>query len=173
MVKLPILFQDPLFYPNQDIELIISNTISLEDVLCQHYFLYDIAVYLRMKDFYEPWKHSEQSIPLLLKSWEGKKEELKMIFGDRDRRMAKEPMIRSISYFICFLFWGNQLSVPYLKNINQAIVQLKCKPINIEERLAFIYSKPDYYQSFIQLSQLFEEFEKQYYKLLILKRTKI
>jgi hypothetical protein len=75
----------------------------------------------------------------------------------------------SIGYFFECLFGVNGYTVPELTNWQQEINHLRIKPINVSERLEFIMDKPNNYHSFVQLSQLFEEFTKQYYKSLVLR----
>jgi hypothetical protein len=169
-VLLPELFIHPLFYP-EIMTLQFNTQISIEDGLEQDYFIFDIAADIKLPLTLTPWKNTEEVLPLLLDKWEHKKEEIGGYFQNRDRASAKEPMIRSLSYLICFLSWTNEKPVNSLQNLNKFLSDLKYKPINIEERLAFITSNPDHYHSFVQLTQLFEEFKKQYFKIRSLKKV--
>lgn len=106
-----------------------------------------------------------------LKLWEKDKEILRSLFSSRDKENAKEQMEASITRFLHILYSFNNESIPNMENWQKSISGLKNKPINVEERLTFIVKKPDQYQSYIQLAQLFEEFTKQYFKQISIQKA--
>ncbi len=160
---LPESFLHPLFYPVAT-TVQFNKQVSYEEGLEKDYFLFDIAAtLLTQNEFNAPWINQKDAVTTVLKKWKQQKEVIGEFFQKRDRASAKVPMIRSLSYLICCLNWVNEIPVHSLQNINAMIVGLKYKPINVAERLSFITDNPDHYHSYIQLSQLFEEFEKQFY----------
>ncbi|QOR65232.1 GTPase [Cytobacillus suaedae] len=168
---LPDSFVHPLFYPKTT-TIQFNKRISFEEEFEKNYFVFDIAAtLLSLDEFNAPWINTKETIPIVFKKWEHQKKGIGSSFQNRDRASAKIPMIRSLSYFISCLNWVNEKPVCSLQNINEMIVRLKYKPINVAERLSFITDNPDHYHSFIQLSQLFEEFEKQFYKIESLKKV--
>jgi hypothetical protein len=58
----------------------------------------------------------------------------------------------------------NEVVILNLENLQIEINKMPIKPLNFQERLAFILNQPNHYHSFIQLTGLYEEIEKQYYK---------
>ncbi|MBE4910246.1 GTPase [Bacillus luteolus] len=168
---LPESFLHPLFYQNTT-TIQFNKQVSYEEGLEKDYFLFDIAAtVLTQNEFNAPWINKKDAVTTVLKKWKLQKEIIGEFFKKRDRASAKVPMIRSLSYLICCLNWVNEKPVCSLKNINSMIVCLKYKPINVAERLSFITDNPNHYHSYIQLSQLFEEFEKQFYKIESLKKA--
>ncbi|MCM3718895.1 YpoC family protein [Fictibacillus phosphorivorans] len=83
-------------------------------------------------------------------------------FKNRDRNRAKKPMEYSFKQFIRALFYGNKMMTDERMVINwkDNLKNLDRLPVNAKERLSFIEEQLDHYQSFIQLSELFSEWEK-------------
>ena len=78
-------------------------------------------------------------------------------------------MEKGIGLFIQFLSWSNDSQLT-LKNLNQ-LTLLEIKPVNVEERLGFIISRPNLFHSYRQLSELMVEQEKLYAKKNIVKKA--
>ena len=85
---------------------------------------------------------------------------------------VKASMTNALHLFFEFLFWTNEREVPNFIPTKQDFSTLHIKPINLTERIFFILSKLEHYHSFIQLSQLFDEFTKQYYKKILMDKQK-
>lgn len=111
---------------------------------------------------------SEENISLLLSKWDGVKSELEIHYRNRDQQSALQLMKKGIVYFIQFLYCSNDRQVnskePILLN------QLEIKPVNFEERLTYILSRPSLFHSYRQLSELFTEQEKLFAKKNIVKK---
>lgn len=115
-----------------------------------------------------PAKQVELSIQKLLESWNQSRIELEELFKKRHSEQALTVMNNAIELFKEFL---------YLSNINSTngeinIEFLSLKPVNVGERLSFIESRPRLYHSFVQLTELFSEQEKQYAKKVALNKIK-
>ena len=108
-------------------------------------------------------------ISKLLTEWENSKEQLEVLFRERDYNSANELMEKGINLFIHFLAWSNEL--PETPNAPTNYNQFAFKPVNVEERLPFIISRPALYHSYRQLSELMIEQEKLYVKRNILKKA--
>lgn len=80
---------------------------------------------------------------------------------------ALQPMKKGIGIFLQAVFWSNHVPAR-LNGLN--FDKLKVKPINVYERLEFIMNRPGNYHSFIQLSELMAEQEKQFVKHMALKK---
>lgn len=96
--------------------------------------------------------------------WKEESELLTGYFRKRNRQAALEPMLRGLANFISITTWLNN---KILTNANELLVVLDSltnKPINLNERISFVMKQPDHYHSFIQLSSLYTELEKLYYK---------
>lgn len=111
----------------------------------------------------------EESIPLLIKDWNNLKTQLEILYKKRDVKSTLPLMEKGINLFIQFLFWSNEQSVPPKEIITS--IRMLNEPVNVEERLAFIQSRPSLYQSFRQLCELMLEQEKIYVKLNIKRKA--
>ena len=77
--------------------------------------------------------------------------------------MIQRKMVKALSLFMKLLFWSNGSPVT-LNNLKKDLGNLSIKPINIVDRLSFIMENPSLYPSFLQLSELFVEQHKAYYR---------
>ncbi|WP_121612041.1 YpoC family protein [Mesobacillus foraminis] len=131
-------------------------------------FIYD-AAFQEGIEAPRPWETSEMAIPRLLEQWHSLKDDLARKFANRDRANAGESMKFAICLFIEMLYWTNGIPVHFpLDNMDT----LKAKPMNIEDRVSFIMSQPNHYQSYKQLAELMIEQEKLFAKTLLLKKIK-
>jgi hypothetical protein len=105
----------------------------------------------------------------LLTEWGRIKDQLEDLFRERDQKNVSEMMKQGIDLFVKFLFLSNEKSLPQIEPI--PFHQVDFKPVNIEERLGFIISRPNLYHSFRQLAELMVEQEKQFAKRNILKKA--
>lgn len=103
----------------------------------------------------------------VLKEWNECKEALGIHFKNRDSEKALPLMERAIKLFEEFIFISNGLIQG-----SGSIKDCKTKPVNVEERLDFIVSRPKLFHSFKQLVELFDEQEKQFAKQAALYRAK-
>lgn len=105
----------------------------------------------------------------ILEEWGELQQSLHNLFKERNKELVKEPMQRGIALFIEFLQWvnGNPVGKEHAMNYEQ----LRIKPVNIEERLSYILTRPNAYPSYMQLIELMKELEKQYEKSMAIKRT--
>lgn len=108
-----------------------------------------------------------QAVERVLDEWNKCKENLTTHFKNRDSEKALPLMERAIDLFQQLLFLSNSMN-PDL----YSIIECKIKPVNVEERLNFIVSKPKLFHSFKQLAELFDEQEKQFAKQAALNRAK-
>lgn len=111
---------------------------------------------------------SEKNISLLLAKWDGVKSELETLYRNRDQQSTLQLMKKGIVYFIQFLYCSNDRQVNSKDPI--PLNQLEIKPVNIEERLTYILSRPNLFHSYRQLSELFTEQEKLFAKKNIVKK---
>jgi hypothetical protein len=111
---------------------------------------------------------SEENISLLLSKWDGVKSELEIHYRNRDQQSALQLMKKGIVYFIQFLYCSNDRQVKSKEPI--PLNQLEIKPVNFEERLTYILSRPSLFHSYRQLSELFTEQEKLFAKKNIVKK---
>lgn len=114
----------------------------------------------------------ERHIDEVFKEWYSEKDAIAKFFRDRNKQAALEPMKKHIANFLEVLFEINNQQFNNNDRVLEVLDQLENKPINSKERLAFLIENPNHHHSFIQLSQLFEELEKQYRKLLAIEQNK-
>lgn len=115
------------------------------------------AAYVQGLKTLMPWKMSDKTVPIVMKEWETVKVELHEKFSKRKGTEVEHPMKQAIGLFIEVLYWCN--GYPSL-SLSKEDDKLKIKPVNLQERLHFIFSYPNKYHSYIQLTELFSEMEK-------------
>jgi hypothetical protein len=113
-------------------------------------------------------EHLDESITLLLTEWEKLRDELENLFRHRDQKAALHVMRKGIGLFIQFLYWSNEKQVIVSKL--EPLANLEIKPVNVDERIGFIISRPNLYHSYRQLSELITEQEKLYAKQKVVKK---
>jgi hypothetical protein len=110
----------------------------------------------------------DQAISKLLSDWERIKVELETLYRNRDQKSTLQGMKKGIGLFIQFLYWSNDRQINSKEPIS--INQLVITPVNLDERLAYILSRPNLFHSYRQLSELMTEQAKQYAKKNIVKK---
>ncbi|MEH7885869.1 YpoC family protein [Bacillus sp. JJ1609] len=98
--------------------------------------------------------------------WKQSKLALEGIFKNREGEKVLPIMNDSIELFYEYLFISNG------KKVNGKINDYLVKPVNVEERLNFIETKPRLYHSFVQLAELYSEQEKLFAKNMALNKIK-
>ncbi|NYE04772.1 hypothetical protein F4694_001521 [Bacillus niacini] len=111
---------------------------------------------------------SEVNISFLISKWDGVKSDLETLYRNRDQQATLQLMKKGIIYFIQFLYWSNGRQVNSKEPI--PFNQFEIKPVNFEERLTYILSRPNLFHSYRQLSELFIEQEKLLAKKNIVKK---
>ncbi|WLR56579.1 hypothetical protein LC048_06675 [Mesobacillus subterraneus] len=108
-----------------------------------------------------------QAVERVLGEWGQCKDELDIHFKNRDSDRALPWMKRAIDLFEQFLYLSNSMNQDLC-----SITDCEIKPVNVEERLEFIISRPKLFHSYKQLAELFAEQEKQFAKHVALNRAK-
>jgi hypothetical protein len=152
----------PFYKENQQLTFLPTDELK---ILLHKPFLIDM--YSGQLNINEPWKQGDIVLEELYLFWKEQELILANFFKNRDKRQSKEGMRIAIAAFIDFLFWSNHFQVKSLCMITEQIDNLRYKPINCQERLQYIVSNSNQYQSFIQLQQLFTEVYKGYKKELV------
>lgn len=111
---------------------------------------------------------SEENISLLLVNWGEIRAELEKLYRNRDQKSTLQLMKKGIGYFLQFLNWSNDRQVHSKEPIPFKLLEIK--PVNLEERLTYILSRPNLFHSYRQLSELFTEQEKLFAKKNIVKK---
>ncbi|WP_423407209.1 YpoC family protein [Heyndrickxia sp. MSNUG] len=107
----------------------------------------------------------ELSHNIILK-WKQSKLALEGFFKNREGEKVLSIMNDSIELFNEYLFISNG------KKVNGKINDYLVKPVNVQERLNFIETKPRLYHSYVQLAELFSEQEKLFAKNMALSKIK-
>ncbi|ANC77647.1 hypothetical protein ABE65_012910 [Fictibacillus phosphorivorans] len=110
---------------------------------------------------------SENTAENIFTEWKEKSEEIAHHFKNRDRKSAKKPMVYFFQQYLKTIYLVNGGQPNDLSNYKSDLKGFQHLPVNVIERLSFIEDQPDHYQSYIQLSALFSEWEK---KSVILKK---
>ncbi|MEW4284977.1 YpoC family protein [Priestia koreensis] len=162
-LMIPKDFQQAPFFQDLYLSLRIDTEKDFEELLHDRYFLYDIQEKLG-EGVVKPWTDATFYIPIVFRRWKEEKIQIGEVFQQRKNKEAKEPMTRWVAHFISVLFWMNDQPVPGIVHLNEHIPTLTYKPINVWERLAFVLQRPNLHHSYSQLSELYTEIEKIYYK---------
>ena len=101
--------------------------------------------------------------------WKTIVQQLEVVFSNREKDQIKPYMQKGITLYLSLLFWSNQLPVN-LVGFPANLKDIKGKPVNVEERLVFILSRPYFYPSYMQLKSLMEEQFKIVAKMQALKK---
>ncbi len=111
---------------------------------------------------------SEENISLLLAKWNQVRSELETLYRKRDQKSTLQLMKKGIGYFLQFLYWSNDSQVNLKEPLPLNLLVIK--PVNLEERITYILSRPNLFHSYRQLSELFTEQEKLFAKKNIVKK---
>lgn len=100
----------------------------------------------------------------ILEQWETQKGIIEELFKKRDSEKAMDLMLIGIKLYFLALFHANQreLSKNSIIHWQEQITDFSVKPLNLEERLAYIVNNPNHYHSYFQLKQLFNELVKKH-----------
>ncbi|WP_129688733.1 YpoC family protein [Gottfriedia acidiceleris] len=147
------------FYKDNSNEQIMNEEIKIKNKP----FFYESNQILVNKSSSIP-NESDEIIKEMINEWKEESGHISTYFKQRNRKLACEPMIRGLANFISILTWINGQMLLNLNNLLFELDKLKIKPINLDERISFVLNQPDHYHSFIQLSGLYTELEKLYYK---------
>jgi hypothetical protein len=144
----------PFFFP--------CPSMVWEPKFSQHFqtqlpFVHEAGFYNGIKGI-NPWEEPERYIPLILHEWKSLKEDLVRGHAIREQLEITGRMKQGICLFLEFVFWSNRVPASFPLAI---LISLKAKPVNVLERLEFIMNRPGLYHSFIQLSELMNEQQKQ------------
>ncbi|WP_100407251.1 YpoC family protein [Bacillus solitudinis] len=163
-VQIPPSFQCPPFYQQSFLEDNEENSFS--ENIRKYLFYYELTNNL------QPWQNKEYYVPILFELWKQQEMFLSIYFRARNLQATKKPMLHMIALLMNVLFWTNNQPVPSLYHVAKEASRLHFKPVNIQDRLSFLLSGPNRYQSFIQLKALLGEAEKIFAKAIILEKNK-
>lgn len=152
-------FQHPLFFTTDTMDV---PTFQPFPMMMKH-----VPFYYDMTQEEKPWQQKEQSLPAIFQLWEEEKRELAPLFAARQPKQAKDGMVRGLSYFLCALHWLNERAVSDICHWEKEVGALPLSPLNVVDRLSFIFARPILHHSFVQLDELFTELMKLFYKQMV------
>jgi hypothetical protein len=166
VIKLPVPNElaHPFFFSHK--EIVVKNPAN--SFTLSENFIYEIFFYNGIQTI-KPWINPEEIIPILFKEWQKVKEQLNVLHHEREQKNIGQNMKKGIGLFIQLLFWSNGRPVQLVESF--PFSEIDYKPVNVQERLDFIISRPKLFHSFIQLSELMTEQEKHFVKKNILKKA--
>lgn len=156
-LHLPQELNHPFFFTEQEIVV----DIPIQSWNMNQVFIFEILFYNKMEAI-KPWMKTSGYLPAITAGWKDLKAAIEGQHHLRNKAGISAEMRKGIGLFLQFLFWSNQKPVCLLNLGN--LSDLKIKPVNIEERLNFILSRPGLFHSFVQLSELMTEQEKAFAK---------
>ncbi|MBW7649535.1 YpoC family protein [Anoxybacillus sp. ST4] len=154
----PHTFQHPLFFT--------TNFVAVPPLQPFPLMMKHVPFYYDMTQEEKPWQQKEQAIPAIFSLWEEEKKDLIPLFAARQPKQAKDAMVRGLSYFLCALCWLNGRAVNNVNGWEKEVESLLLRPLNVVDRLSFIFARPALHHSFVQLDELFIELTKLFYKQL-------
>ncbi|MFC7370550.1 YpoC family protein [Fictibacillus iocasae] len=120
---------------------------------------FDEILYLNGKAD-SPLEKASQRMQEYFADFHNESEMIKSHFKCRKGEKARLHVLFHLSRLVTMLFWNENLLCPPLDEMETRVARLKSKPLNAAERILFIMKAPGQFQSFIQLQELFLEFEK-------------
>jgi hypothetical protein len=127
-----------------------------------------ILPFLEELEIESPTGNVAEAVSLLLTEWKVVKTELEVLYRKRDQKTTHQGMRRGVGLFLQFLYWSNDKQVK-IKEL-EPIDRLEIKPVNLDERLGFIITRPNLFHSYRQLAELMTEQEKLFAKKNIVKK---
>lgn len=100
-----------------------------------------------------------EQIDSMIEKWKKDEPLIADLFKQRKKDNAKVYMVNHIANLKACLLSLNKLDEK-IDSFQHLIKEFTYKPINLEERLAFMELRPNHYHSFIQLRECFQELEK-------------
>jgi len=155
----PKTFQHPLFFATDTVDI---ETLQPFPMMMKH-----VPFYYDMTNEEKPWQQKERALPAVFQLWEEEKRELAPLFAKRQAKQAKDGIIRGVGYFLCALYWLNERPVENVCCWEEEVLSLPLRPLNVVDRLSFIFARPSLHHSFIQLDELFIELTKLFYKQMV------
>ncbi|MFJ5623888.1 YpoC family protein [Peribacillus loiseleuriae] len=168
IVKLPQELVHETFFPGDRIEIENFITEKWNPGFNPALFVYDMLHWSGEQGF-QPWLQGLITIPVLFEKWKELVGTGRIIFAERRQNEAETFMKKGTALFFQVVFWMNKQPV-VLYNWYEQINRLSIKPLNVAERLSFVEMYPAHYASFIQLTELFLEAEKQFYRTLVMQK---
>ncbi|MCK1991276.1 hypothetical protein GW626_13105 [Peribacillus muralis] len=164
-VKVPKELDHPLFFPEK--KIVLDKELYAEWSVSIPYesFPYEV-LYLSDVVSYTPWLKGTEHVKEVLEKWKQIDSECRLLFSERKAGQTLGLMKRGISLFLAAVFWLHGRPV-MLSAWQGQMESFETIPVNVTERLSFILSRPAFFPSYRQLSELFQEFEKQYVKYMI------
>ncbi|WP_042346467.1 YpoC family protein [Bacillus massiliigorillae] len=168
-VELPTQLQSDLFFLNEQ-SLSVNVDKYLEwDIATLNVGFYE-ALYFNRVESFQPWTKSEVVIPDIMLAWKEKQVILADLYAKRAAKEATQHMKVSIKYALAALYYANEQPI-ILNDWQKHVEQLEHVPVNFTERMTFILSRPNLYQSFKALEQIMIELEKMYARITIKKQN--
>ena len=153
-IIVPISFQREPFYKKGDVITISEQWNGLFIEMPPFYF----NITKQQSSFTSEWMIK------LFEEWKLEKNNVQTFFKQKNGNYISNMMRRFIAHFTEALFWINDEEIDDLHVLGDSISHFKWKPINSSERLEYIIAHYKKYHAFIQLSELYTELEKLYYK---------
>ncbi|MFD6207274.1 YpoC family protein [Peribacillus sp. NPDC060253] len=164
-LKVPAELEHLLFFPEKETILENEHYKRWSGSIPFESFPYELLYYNNVES-YAPWTKGAEHVKELLDKWKEIDSECSSLFSERKVNQTSGLMKQGISLFLTAVFWMHGRPV-ILSSLQRQIESLKDNPVNLAERLSFIIARPAFFHSYRQLSELFQEFEKQYAKYLI------
>lgn len=161
---IPIELSHPFFFSEKEISLDLKEPTSE----IGENFHYELLFYNGIESI-RPWTCPEQFLPLILDKWDQLKTVIEEVHRQRKKDGISEAMKKGVGLFLQYLYWSNGIPV-CLKELPD-FINVKIKPVNLEERAGFIISRPGLFHSYVQLGELMIEQEKLFAKHNLIKKA--
>jgi hypothetical protein len=161
----PHQIHDPYFFTENQVQVCLGRYLEEE-----YYFSYEILYFNGGEVEGSPWSNRENAVKDVLEYWEMEQKKITELYKSRNKHVHTYVK-KGLCLFYMLLFWSNSAPV-VLSDWQHNIATLSLKPVNAEERLAFIRQNPNLYHSFVQLKELFQEQHKQFAKHLAISKLK-
>ncbi|MFT8320523.1 MAG: YpoC family protein [Bacillus sp. (in: firmicutes)] len=158
ILKIPPQLHNKMLEPT---EYVMKEMAYLDTFQPSNPFIHEAAFFQGIQLF-QPWAQQNVKICVekIMAEWQQLKLDIQRSITEQNKKETQQIMKKGIAYFLESLYWTNELPVSFEAGIISK--EIKIKPINVEERMAFIVSRLTGYHSFKQLDELFKELQKQF-----------
>ncbi|UTR14670.1 hypothetical protein MM221_19320 [Salipaludibacillus sp. LMS25] len=162
-VSVPPVFIMSPFYETSD-KIVIDDPSRSKANRESDWFYEDILAYLNIETATPcPWTCPVVSIHRFLDKWKEEGEpKLTSCFQLRNRKAARPLMQYYTSSYLQNMQWVKQKPLTHLEADFNALTHELYAPVNLFERLSFVFNSINHYHAFTTLRQLIEESEKKW-----------
>jgi hypothetical protein len=163
-LQLPSELFHPFFFSEKEVNLDMKEPTSM---LVQNFY-FELLFYNGIESK-KPWTCPEYFLLLLKDEWGKLRPAIEEMHHQRKKDGINGAMKKGVGLFLQYLYWSN--GTPACLKELPNFIDVKIKPVNLEERVGFIIARPGLFHSYVQLCELMIEQEKLFAKNNMIKKA--